>query len=117
VVGRYKGETFKLYTLAMEIKIFKTKKSFKKGGLHINPDIYWGLTLAIAFILALIFVIFGFYLFAKINKELTMIEPNNVEVETINKSKIDETLEYFSSREKKSSGIINSPSPVIDPSL
>lgn len=101
----------------MQIKIFKIKKSFKKGGIHINPDIYWGLSLFIAFIVVLFSVIFGFYLFKKINKGLIISTDNNTQVQIINKERIDNVLQYFSERKNKSDEILNSPAPVVDPSL
>jgi len=101
----------------MQIKIFKIKKSFKKGGIHINPGIYWSLSLFIALIIVLFSAVFGFYLFQKINKGLIMSTDNNTQVQTINKERINSALQYFLERKNKSEEILNSPSPIIDPSL
>lgn len=99
------------------MEIFKIKKKFKKGGIHINPDIYWGLSLCVGFVIVLCSVAFGFYLFQKINKGLTTSTDSNAQVQKINKERIDDTLQYFSERENKSTEILNSPAPVVDPSL
>ena len=102
----------------MKIKIFKNKKSFKKGGFHTNPDNWWEIVLVIALIVVLALFVLGFYLFRKTNKELTVPEPeNNEQIETVTRERIEKALEYFSEREKKSTEILNSPSPIIDPSL
>lgn len=102
----------------MEIKIFKIKKSFKKGGLHTNPDVYWNVLQIMALIIILGSFVFGFYLFQKMNKEFILSTENtDSQVKTVNKEGIDKVLEYFSEREKKSTSIINSPAPIIDPSL
>jgi len=53
----------------------------------------------------------------KINDASVLSVPGASEQETIKKERIDKILEYFSEREKKSIEIINSPSPIIDPSL
>lgn len=102
----------------MEIKILKIKKNFKKGGIHTNPSIYWNIIQGVAFFLVVGSFIFSFYLFRKMNKEfISLIENADKQAETISKERIDRVLEYFSSRKNKSDSILNSPSPVIDPSL
>lgn len=102
----------------MEIKIFKIRKSFKKGGPHTNPDVYWNILQGVALVIVLGAFIFGFLLSKKINQELILSTENiNQQAETISKERIDQALEYFSLRKQKSDQILNSPSPVIDPSL
>ena len=39
------------------------------------------------------------------------------QITIVKKESIEKVLEYFSEREKKSNQILNSPSPVVDPSL
>ncbi len=102
----------------MQIKFFKTKKTFKKGGIHINPNIYWGICLGVAFVLVAVAVIFGVLLFKEINKELvTAAENNNTQIQKINTERIENVLNYFKERENESYQILNSPAPVVDPSL
>lgn len=102
----------------MEIKVFKIKKSFRKGGLHTNPDVYWNILQGVALVIVLGSFIFGFLFSKKVNKELVLSTENtDQQAETISKERIDQVLEYFSLREQKSNQIFNSPSPIIDPSL
>jgi hypothetical protein len=101
----------------MQIKFLKIKKSFKKGGLHIDPEIYWVLCLFTALLIISVSIIFGFNLFTKVNKELSSIadtSPNAIK--TVDTEKIKKTLDYFSSREEESFNILNSSAPVVDPS-
>jgi len=103
----------------MKIEILKMKKSFKKGGFHTNPNIGWEFILCIAFVIILASFIFGFYLFKKTNEEfiIPITDTNGGQVEMVKKERIKNVLEYFSEREKKSIEILNSPSPIVDPSL
>ncbi len=101
----------------MKIKFLQKKKSFKKGDSGIKPDLYWKYILLTTFILILLSCAFGLYLFIKVDKETTPPEIGLSGQETIKKERLDKVLEYFSEREKKSAQILNSPSPVIDPSL
>ncbi len=101
----------------MKIKFFKREKKFKKGGFGVKPDLYWKYILFAIFSLILASCIFGLCLFIKINRELISPVTNTSERETIKKERLDKILEYFSEREKKSIEILNSPSPIIDPSL
>jgi len=101
----------------MEIKFLKKKKKFIKGGLSIKPDLYWRYILYMTFTLIFISCAFGLYLFIKINRELTSPITNINEQEIIKKERLDEVLKYFKKRENKSIEILNSPSPIIDPSM
>ena len=101
----------------MEIKFLKRKKKFKKGGLGIKPDLYWRYILYVTFALILLSCVFGLYLFMKINNESASPVINISGENSIKKERIDKVLEYFSEREKKSIEILNSPSPIVDPSL
>lgn len=100
----------------MKIKFFEKKKKFQKGGIHINPNIYWSVCLSLAFVIILASFVFGFYLFKSINQEFK-IENNDDLAKKINQEMFDNVLEYFSGREQASNKILNSPSPVVDPSL
>lgn len=102
----------------MEIKIFKIKKSFKKGGLHTNPDIFWDILQVLGLLIIILSFIFGFYLFGQINQESVLPTINeNKQIPIVDKDQIKKVLNYFSTRELKSAEILNFPSPIIDPSL
>ncbi len=101
----------------MEIKIFKRKKVFKKGGLHVNPDIYWEALLGIALLIVITSFIFGFLFFGKVNEEFILSGENlESQTKTISKKRIDKALQYFKERKERSDEILNSASPVVDPS-
>ncbi len=99
----------------MKIKFFKKEKVFKKGGFHTNPDIGWEIVLYISFVLVLGSFVFGFFLFQRVDEEFTPTA-NSTEARIIDREKMGKVLEYFAEREEKSSEIINSPSPFVDPS-
>lgn len=101
----------------MDIKFLKNKKKFRKGGLGIKPDLYWRYILFMTFMLIILSCVFGTYFFVKINKGPIPLTADTSEQEAIKKERFDKVLEYFSEREKKSIEILNSPSPIIDPSL
>ncbi len=101
----------------MEIKLFKKENKFEKKDSKIKPDFYWKYILYATFALVILFCFFGFYLFIKINK-ISVSSVSNVDQQgTIKKDRINRALEYFGERERKSLEIINSPSPIADPSL
>lgn len=101
----------------MELKILKKKKVFKKGGIHINPNIYWATCLGVAFVFIISSAIFGVFLFKKTNQELNASPENNVSMQKIDQSRIEKALKYFTDRAEKSKQILISPVPVVDPSL
>ena len=101
----------------MELKSIKRKKKFKKGGSRIKPNLYWKYILYMTFFLILISFVFAFYLFIKTNKELSLPTIKTSKKETIKEEELDNALDYFKEREKKSTEILNSPSPIVDPSL
>jgi len=102
----------------MQIKFLKKEKSFKKENMSLDLTLYW--ELAVSFVLAatIILLIFGYYLFLRINKE-QVLPPgaSSGQVETVKKENIQKALDYFSKREQKSNEILNSPFSVADPSL
>ena len=103
--------------MKISIKIPKFKKGFKKGSAAINPNAYWnGILFVSAFLIALVFVA-GFLLFRKVSQEPPLSVSSDRKAESIREEKINEALEYFKAREEKSQQIINSPAPIIDPSL
>lgn len=100
----------------MEINFLKKNKKLIRKDLEIKPDLYWKYILYITFVLIFFSFVFGFYLFIKISKEPVLSVNNTSGQETIKKERINKVLEYFSDREKKSTEILNSPSPIVDPS-
>jgi len=102
----------------MDLKIFKIKKKFKKSEHQPDPDFYWKLVLFGTFILIFLAIFFGTRLFWKINKEdFSPAIQYDRQGKKISKNRIDAVLKYFTDRQTKSEGIINSPSPFIDPSM
>ena len=62
--------------------------------------------------------LFGWYIFSQVNKDPdTLTNITLGQVGTVNKNRIDKDLEYFSQRSINSQDILNSPSPVVDPSF
>lgn len=97
---------------------FKLKKSFKKESFSVNPNTYFRFVVAIAFGVVLVGFGLGFYTFKEFGTEsIEKVYKSNDSVELSKKEKIEKVLEYFSVREQKSVEIINSPAPVVDPSL
>ena len=102
----------------MKIQLFKKQNNFKKKDFILNFNLYWKVAVSIAFILILTSFVFGFRLFLQINEEFSMLETDgSTQNRLINKSRISKVLDYFSEKEKKSAEILNSPVPVVDPSL
>ncbi len=101
----------------MNLKIFKIKKSFKKGGAHLRPGTSWKIVLCVAVVLILLSFAFSYNLFMQIDKEFVVTpDGSNTQIKIVKKERITKTLDYFSAREQKSTEILNSPSPVVDPS-
>jgi len=101
----------------MKIDFLKNKKKFKKGGSGIKPDRYWRCIICITFILIVFFLVFGWYFFEQTSRGLTPSISSTSEQEIKEEEKIGKALQYFKIRENKSVEILNSPSPIIDPSL
>ena len=102
----------------MKIKFFKIKKNFKKGNFQINPNFFWKIILSLALIIAVSSFVFGFYVFMNLNSEINPeTDTTSAQAGTIKKDRLEKILKYFSDKEKKSAEILNSPSPIIDPSL
>ena len=97
--------------------LLKIKKVFHKKDLDINPDLYWGYTLDLTFLLILFAFVFGLYFFMNVNKEEDNYLSTVSNQENAVKQKLDNALKYFKERENKSESILNSPAPVRDPSI
>lgn len=116
----FKNKTIEFFTVIqnMKIEIFKKQKHFQKGGFHTNPDICWEIVMYVAFAIVLAVLVFGYYLFGQIDKGFSIEGVDtNAQAKLVNKDRIGKVLQYFTQREEKSMKILNSPSPIVDPSL
>lgn len=102
----------------MRIQFLKKEKNFKKSTSRLKPNLFWKLSIFIVLIVFIFSSFFGYRLFRKIDKEpVISTGGSSGQVETVKKERISKALEYFSEREIKSNQILNSPAPVVDPSL
>ncbi len=102
----------------MKIELFKIEKNYRKENFEINPGIYWKTIMVLAFLAISTLLVFSYNLFIQTNKENTsVVGKKDNKNENKEKEKIKNALEYFSEREKKSIEILNSPVPIVDPSL
>jgi len=102
----------------MKINFFKKENSFKKKDFTSRPNFYWKIVLFSTAIMILLSFVFSYHLFGQINQEPVLSFTNeDGKLGTINKDRILKVLNYFSEREKNSVEILNSPAPVVDPSL
>lgn len=96
---------------------FKKEKVFKKENFDINVNFYWKILLYISLAFIVFAFVFGSYLFLTINKDFILPDiQKSRQVEKINQNRIKNVLDYFSGKEAKSIIILNSPSPIVDPS-
>jgi hypothetical protein len=99
-------------------KFLKKQKKFEKKDFMLDAFFYWKLAVLGAFLMIILFFFFGFYLFTKINREPDLSTLSEVrQIPTVDKNRMSEVISIFTEREKKSAEILNSPSPVVDPSL
>ena len=102
----------------MKIKFFKKENNFKKKDFTLNPNFYWKIAVMFIFFSTVLSFFFGYRLFIKINQESILpITNNDEQLPIVNEDRIEKVLNYFSEREIKSNQILNSPAPVVDPSL
>jgi hypothetical protein len=102
----------------MEIKFFKREKHFEKEGSWLNLNLFWDIAVCLVLLSILGAMIFGYYLFMETIRESTPGDaPLAGQIETVKKDRIDKVLQYFSVQKQKSTQIINSPAPLVDPSL
>jgi hypothetical protein len=102
----------------MKIKFFKKENNFKKKNFVFNTNLYWGIALFGAFAIILYSFFFGYNLFKEINQEPVLPDTNQAgQVPVVKIDRLKTVLNYFSLREQKSIQILNSPAPVVDPSL
>lgn len=101
-------------------KFFKKQKNFKKEKANLPSKINfcWKLSVLFVFIVFVVSLIFGRYLFVEISKELVVSEiSSNGQIQIVKKERIEKVLEYFSIRKQKFDQILSSPVPIVDPSL
>ncbi len=103
--------------MKLNLNFLKKKKSFKKGGLHISPDVYWSIIQLSSLVLILGAFAFSFYLFKQINDGLASSALNTTNpTNSISKDRLEKVLQYFDDKNTISIQTINSPSLVVDPS-
>ena len=102
----------------MKITFFKKENSFKKKDFKLDSNFYWKIAVGIAFCSILFAIFFGFSFYIQISREPVLpASSDGGQVPTVRKDRIEKALNYFSTKEQKSNEILNSPSPLIDPSL
>lgn len=102
------------------IKLFKKQKNFTKDreSFWSNINFYWEAAVFIMFVIFVLSSFFGYYLFMKTDEEyVSEINTTTSQFGAVKKERIDRVLGYFSVKNKKSEQILNSPAPVVDPSL
>ncbi len=104
----------------MKMNFFKKEKDWKKEkeNFWLNINLYWKLSACFMFVVFVLSLFFGYVSFTKISKEF-VLSPGDVssQIKMVKKERIKKVLDYFSLREQKSKEILNSPTPVVDPSL
>jgi hypothetical protein len=99
------------------MQIFKKKNNFRKKEFGFNANLYWEFAALFAALFIAASFVFGYLLFLRIDREFTLSPENgSVRIPMLDRERLGNALHYFSEREKKSAEIINSPSPVVDPS-
>lgn len=102
----------------LKIDFLKRKKIFIKNNIEPNSNMYWMIIFYVGFVLIIVSFIFGFYLFATVNKEEVLPSPmENRELEKISKQRIDKMLKLFTGKQEATDRILNSPTSSVDPSL
>ncbi len=103
----------------MDIKdLFKPKTHFQKGGIASSADFFWGGLLIVIFLVLAGFAVFCLLIFIGVTKQpIFEVATSNGKTQIINKDRVNAALSHFSDRAKKSTEIMDSPVPVVDPSL
>lgn len=102
----------------MKIKFFKKENNFKKKNFAFSPNLCWKFAIGSAFVLILLSSFLSYRLFTQTNQEPVLSAMNESgQVPMVKKDRIEKVLNYFLERNQKSAKILNSPAPVIDPSL
>lgn len=102
----------------MKINLFKKENSFKKKEFTFHANMYWRIIPVGVIVIIILSFIFSYRLFVKINQEPVLSDTNESnQLPIISKDRIEKVLNYFVERENNSNRILNSVSPVVDPSL
>ena len=102
----------------MNIKFFKKEKSFQKKDFALNPDFYWKIALLVAAAVISVSLVLGYFLFTQIeHKSSKSVASETNQIPSVDPDLMKKVLNYFSDRQTNSTQIINSPAPVVDPSL
>lgn len=103
----------------IKLSINFRRKSFKdKGSFRISATRDWRRFLIIFFILIMLVLAFSLYLFSKISEDdIFQVEVNSSSrVETIDRERLRQTLDYFDQKEKNLEQILKTKLDIIDPS-
>ncbi len=112
------NHTYMISLNKIQLKFSKKTKKFKKEKSWLNIYFYWKLVIGILFVTTFLYILFSYRFFLETNKDFILLEDSaKAGSKTVQKDRIDKILEYFSQRKEKSKEIINSPAPIIDPSL
>ncbi len=98
--------------------LFKKKKTFRKEGAPINPNLYWRYLLGfVAFVIVASFG-FGIYTYYQVVRD-ALFEPvtSSERERTGQRDRILEMQKYFDKRAAVSEQIKNNKAPVVDPSI
>jgi hypothetical protein len=102
----------------MNLKFLKLKTKFKKREHQPNPDFYWKIVLSITSIFIFSALGFGIHLFLAINdQDFSSASDYQGQAQKISEDRIKKVLDYYETRALKSKQIVNSPSPIADPSI
>jgi len=102
----------------MKINFLKKEKNFHKTNFDFNTNFYWRIVVFITFILVVAAFAFSYHLFVEINQDAGLSNGNIEEqIQTVKKDRIEKDLDFFNIRKQKSNEILNSPSPLVDPSI
>ncbi|MFZ1020104.1 MAG: hypothetical protein WAN61_03935 [Minisyncoccia bacterium] len=102
----------------MKINFLKKKNSFQKKNFTFNASLYWKLILLGALAIMLGSFFYGYHLFKEVDQDSVLLVVNTPEQnQTVNINSLQKMLNLFSNRAEKSNQILNSPAPVVDPSL
>ena len=102
----------------MNLEFFKKEKTFKKRNTDLNPNLYWRIIIGITFVIVIMITLYGYFLFTTTSEDFILSNQNNTKQTPVFKDGLmEKVLNYFTERENKTNKILNSPSPLVDPSL
>jgi uncharacterized protein YpmS len=102
----------------MKIQFPKKEDVFKKKDFSFDMFFYWKIAMFIFVLFFILFSVFGFYLFFKVNRDFSETEKKETEMKPlIQKERLDKALNIFLEKENKSKEILESSQKIPDPSL